>query len=791
MSTDIWVSTRTDGISGTGTATDPYDLSTAAKFDTFMNTTLPSLGSGIVVNFKPGIYLTYGTQNNFAGVQHGFALPGGNWYRGSGIGETTIRQAFLPDSHQWTVFQTYYGANNVNTVVTDMTIDANFQNLSAPAASVANHIALNGDFCMVQRVSAINGYGNKTAALEAFNIKISSWLSGGVSQPITGARVEYCIASQFRGNYGTAIDIFSIGSIGTAAYPAQAVIANNYISGYVGDNISISTGGIGFVGQGLEICNNIFINCDQAIYLEGPFKDLHIHHNDFYNIRSGAIIFNTIGSNEGQNVTVHDNNIEVNTAISGTANNSTKVGITGINGSSNTVAGKYAIYNNRIKRLLAGVGTVSRSRSSNVATLVTSANHGLNNGDRVDTASLGGTGYNAQFNTVAVVNATTFTFASVGPNEATTADAGGTIGMSTSGLSLNGSAAQLSVHVYDNLVDSQLFNLFSWTLFPVDCFYKNNKTFEGSCLTLQPASLTGNFMSLPSEIEVPVCGDPVTNASALLSAYLFAQNIYPNGVAPSPSNRVSIMVRPGQYSLADGQLILSQNFIDVVGVGQREHTLITSPGNTITINCPDYRLKGLSIKTTSTSATKYALFRIFGGGRGVEVLEDLVISSAGAINTINNGGPNNFWDGAYRNITFTNGGFFAQGQGEMGGVAENITIGPNGTNNVYVSTSGVLRNFRCFGQLNLYRNDGVIEYGSVVCSSGNTDAVIEQNNGASGGIYRYLTLVAHGTGKSIKNTGGSRSTAVYLCGMNAGLDGSITNLISVPNNVVDSVNITA
>ena len=33
---NVWIAARTDGIKGSGTASDPYDGSTAAKFDTRM-----------------------------------------------------------------------------------------------------------------------------------------------------------------------------------------------------------------------------------------------------------------------------------------------------------------------------------------------------------------------------------------------------------------------------------------------------------------------------------------------------------------------------------------------------------------------------------------------------------------------------------------------------------------------------------------------------------------------------------------------------------------------------------
>lgn len=72
--------------------------------------------------------------------------------------------------------------------------------------------------------------------------------------------------------------------------------------------------------------------------------------------------------------------------------------------------------------------TASRSRDSgNIATVVTSAPHGLNTGAYVTMTALGGTGYNLANMQVTVVNSTTFTYYSSGAAEATTTDTAGKV----------------------------------------------------------------------------------------------------------------------------------------------------------------------------------------------------------------------------------------------------------------------------------------------------------------------------------------------------------------------------
>ena len=89
-----------------------------------------------------------------------------------------------------------------------------------------------------------------------------------------------------------------------------------------------------------------------------------------------------------------------------------------------------SIYNVTIQvgnNLQASTSTRARN-GSNVATVVTAAPHGLSTSDVVVIQGLGGvTTYNGYSVTITKVDATTFTYASVGASEGTTADTGGRI----------------------------------------------------------------------------------------------------------------------------------------------------------------------------------------------------------------------------------------------------------------------------------------------------------------------------------------------------------------------------
>lgn len=77
--------------------------------------------------------------------------------------------------------------------------------------------------------------------------------------------------------------------------------------------------------------------------------------------------------------------------------------------------------------ILSDKTTSNRARSSNVATITTSAAHGLTTGWRVNISGVSGVGYNADDVAVTVTGSTTFTYYNPGSNEASTADTGGTV----------------------------------------------------------------------------------------------------------------------------------------------------------------------------------------------------------------------------------------------------------------------------------------------------------------------------------------------------------------------------
>src|SRR5688572_27382640 len=86
---EIWIAVRTDGVGGSGTLNDPYDGSTAAKFDALMNTisAMPADKVGIV-HLGPGTFSTNGFN---ARLNTGWQVTAGTRIIGSGVDSTILK----------------------------------------------------------------------------------------------------------------------------------------------------------------------------------------------------------------------------------------------------------------------------------------------------------------------------------------------------------------------------------------------------------------------------------------------------------------------------------------------------------------------------------------------------------------------------------------------------------------------------------------------------------------------------------------------------------------------------
>ncbi len=148
----IWIAARTDGVAGTGTSNNPYDGHTAVLFDRIMQGLTPYM----VVHLGPGLFKTTGS----AGYNpDGFYLPVGCKIIGAGMDLTTLRCVYYPAAagvNGHPVLQNRMDVDGDGVEVTDLTVDCNWQNLGAAAATKMGAVSLSGNHAAIRRVRAIN-----------------------------------------------------------------------------------------------------------------------------------------------------------------------------------------------------------------------------------------------------------------------------------------------------------------------------------------------------------------------------------------------------------------------------------------------------------------------------------------------------------------------------------------------------------------------------------------------------------------------------------------------------------
>lgn len=799
---DIYVANRVDGLPGTGTQFDPIHIGNVTAFDIFMGTTLPTIypTGGAHVHFAAGTYTTWGGPQSYSTVPHGFNLAGGNWYEGAGMWQTTIQANALSDSGQMCIFQTLNSVDNKNTRVSGFSFDTRWPSLkggSPPITSVQNWIEIDGSTGIeVDHCGFINGYGNFLHGEEHFGCKISGWVNSGTDTPVLYSSIHDCYFSAFQGDYGGPAIIWSIpNNLSTTMFQASCSIYNNFFDGINHLQLSGATSGVVYcigapIGQGCEIYGNNSWNCDKFYYNEGGTRNLQIHDNMILNCLSigGAINLNPLSTSLFDNIDIFNNHIEVSTIVTGLSTvNNQRYGINA--GFSSSVAKNIRIRGNTITRKQVGYTTATRSHSGTTATVSFLVAPGFNASDVVDTTLFGDSRYNVGYAALTKTDTTHYTFQTPlnsftesGPVTDTT----GTLTLSCSGLAIATSSSG-PMEVSGNLVDSTLYNQAASSN-PAFLNWHDNLTWTGAPITLNPA-ITHD---LPSIVHWEPSNDPVTNGSNLVSALAHAVLIYPNAIAPSATNRVTLNIYQGIYTFTAGPtvgsnvLLWGNNFIDLIGIGNPENIILTSSGDTLTLasTLTDAKFKNFNLTTTSVTdgGSVAALWPLGTVGSAIH-FDGVIFSGAGTNNGIS--GTNVAYQCTFTNCTFTN----AIKVGQLDGTFDNCRFLATSLYGPWYVPDGTIINSRFFGPLQFSKMGGLFEKNDVVSTVSNTDAIsITDSASSSIGSFFLNKIVANGTGKSINATNSQtiqHSHNIYSSDVGA----NILNGISTPYNVV-SANVT-
>jgi hypothetical protein len=272
---EFWISTSTN-TSNLGTLDNPFDGSTATKFDTVMS----NLPTNCTIHILAGTYMTDGG--------HGFILKSGQKVLGSGRDVTILRLIPTASNGDVVLNDSCFaglGPINANIEISDLTCDCNYQGGTLTYYGVA----LGGTNDLVERVKVINvpcipgsGY------TDGFSIIIF----GGY-----GNVVENCDVSQPAGGFVDGI-----------AFDSTGVVRDNRIVLTQGSGFGISASGDGTLIQG-----NRVDDAPSGFYTDtGDITNVIIAENIFENVRSG-VDFGGGGGYIRQNITINDNTIMLTT----------------------------------------------------------------------------------------------------------------------------------------------------------------------------------------------------------------------------------------------------------------------------------------------------------------------------------------------------------------------------------------------------------------------------------------------------------------------------------------------
>lgn len=126
-----------------------------------------------------------------------------------------------------------------------------------------------------------------------------------------------------------------------------------------------------------------------------------------------------------------------------------------------------------------------------------------------------------------------------------------------------------------------------------------------------------NRLNVGQVVNVKLTDSAVTNGQNLVDAYNYAKTLTPNGAALSATNRVSVIIQPGNYTLA-ATLTLDTQFVDLIGLGAIKlrrgcvpAVIINSSGSPLSVSANDVRVRGISVGASTISIGDNTPLQIF------------------------------------------------------------------------------------------------------------------------------------------------------------------------------------
>jgi hypothetical protein len=280
-----------------------------------------------------------------------------------------------------------------------------------------------------------------------------------------------------------------------------------------------------------------------------------------------------------------------------------------------------------------------------------------------------------------------------------------------------------------------------------------------------------NRLNVGQVVNVKLTDSAVTNGQNLVEAYNYAKTLMPNGEALSATNRVAVILQPGNYFFTT-QLAIDTQFIDIIGLGSQKLERGAVPAVNFTtaqfggvdplnVTANDVRISGISVGSRAfivANSLSLLVMENCVGGTGSfagSISNSTGIASGTFVNCI--GGANSFGSGG-------------SGAGSASGTFINCTSGDASFGSGFNGTSsGIFINCTASGGVG---NIGSFGSGFNATASGTFTNCIGAINSFGGGSAN-----ASGQFYQCRLTSGTFKTVIF--------SGLMRNCIDGNNNIVN------
>jgi hypothetical protein len=310
---DVYITSRSDGVRGSGTQTDPFDGSTAEKFDSVMDH-LPR--DARLHLAKGAVFSTNGVK--WPDNSKGWTVKDGLNISGNGA---TIRLVSYPNV--WTgatsqkhvvIGNRYYEEPANNVIIENLTIDANWKNLSCPWTNKAVMCSfLYGSNNTYRGVHAINMYGDDASRTECFSLGFSA---ANVAGGGLNCLAERCVLENPCGNYQAGI-LFAGWNDGrpvpdeTKLLKHCRAVGNRFLGRFESGGINL-----GLVSDVL-ISDNYFDDSQGVHHDTGTADKIVITSNVFNRIYGFGIDFEPMTFIDRSDITIRGNTFRIPKSVAG------------------------------------------------------------------------------------------------------------------------------------------------------------------------------------------------------------------------------------------------------------------------------------------------------------------------------------------------------------------------------------------------------------------------------------------------------------------------------------------